>query len=169
MFEVGDRLVHPGAGACVVRDVSEKEMYELPAKLYYTLWPIQGRGTTWMIPVENAAKIGLRRVMSLQDADELLDNFSELTASWIADRTIRTKHYSQIFKDNTVSGMKDMLEALKMLMLREPLGKLPLDDKEMRRKLEIKVVSELAVAKQMEYDSITQMMVEALPETEKAS
>lgn len=169
MFEVGDRLVHPGAGACVVRDVSEKEMYELPAKLYYTLWPVQGRNTTWMIPVESAAKIGLRHIMSCQDADDLLDNFSELSSSWIADRTVRTKHYSQIFKDNTVSGMKNMLEALKMLMVREPLGKLPLDDKEMLRKLEVKVVSELAVAKQVEYESITRMMLEALPSEEQAS
>lgn len=168
MFQVGDRLVHPGAGACEVREVSKKEMYELPARMYYTLWPMQGKGTTWMIPVDSAEKIGLRRIMSCEDADALLDSFHSLGASWISDRTARARHYSEIFKDTSIHGMRNMLQALKMLMAREPLGKLPLDDKEMLRKLETKVVSELAVAKEMEYHRVTEYMSNCMEQSTPA-
>lgn len=167
MYLVGDQLVHPGAGACVIREVSEKEMYHPPAKMYYTLHPVQGHGTTWMIPVENAEKIGLRRVMSSQQADVLIAAFPGLPSTWIADRNQRTKHYNLIFKDNSVQGMKELMQTLKMLLVREPEGKLPFDDKEMLRKILIKVVSELAVAKEENYDSLVDALKDML-DTEEA-
>ncbi len=70
-FKVGDRCVHPAHGVGEVTTVEAREIGGT-AGLFYTL-RILDNGIKVMVPVSAATQVGLRPIMSAEEADAVLD------------------------------------------------------------------------------------------------
>lgn len=62
MFKAGDAVVHPVRGAGVVKGVEEREWRGSSAQ-YYRIGLLSQPGSSLMVPIETAKKIGLRRAI----------------------------------------------------------------------------------------------------------
>jgi CarD family transcriptional regulator len=69
-FQVGDMAVHPAHGVGEVTGIEKRDLGG-SVNLFYTL-KIVDSGLKVMIPVSAAAQVGLRRVMSKEEADKVL-------------------------------------------------------------------------------------------------
>ena len=70
MFRRGDRVVHPNHGAAVVEDLVELARFG-ERRIYVKLR--LPHGLTLMVPVESTEQVGLRKVVSRDELDEVFD------------------------------------------------------------------------------------------------
>ena len=70
MFRRGDRVVHPNHGAAVVEDLVELARFG-ERRIYVKLR--LPHGLTLMVPVESTEQVGLRKVVSRGELDEVFD------------------------------------------------------------------------------------------------
>jgi CarD family transcriptional regulator len=70
VFRRGDRVVHPNHGAAVVEDLVELERFG-ERRIYVKLR--LPHGLTLMVPVESTEQVGLRKVVSRDELDEVFD------------------------------------------------------------------------------------------------
>jgi CarD family transcriptional regulator len=75
MYAVGDKVVHPGYGPGVIRDIDRREMIGEP-KRYYVI-DMQDGGATLMTPVAKADEVGLRLAISKASIKKLFQSLSE--------------------------------------------------------------------------------------------
>ncbi|MFV0351035.1 MAG: CarD family transcriptional regulator [Oscillospiraceae bacterium] len=154
MFKVNDKLAHPSDGACIVREISEKGPSGSDM-LYYTLEPCSDTKMMLFVPVKNAERIGVRPVMTMQEADELLayinSDENRMDCEWIGDHSSRIKHYKELFSGNTLEDLWRQCTELELFYQKEAEKKLPIADKTIMTKIEVKVASELAVIKDISY------------------
>jgi CarD family transcriptional regulator len=64
MYRIGDTVVHPDHGAGIITDVKEREFLDVEKKPYYSIQLLSEPGTTLMVAVRNAEKVGLRSTVS---------------------------------------------------------------------------------------------------------
>jgi CarD family transcriptional regulator len=70
VFRRGDRVVHPNHGAAVVEDLVELERFG-ERRIYVKLR--LPHGLTLMVPIESTEQVGLRKVVSRDELDEVFD------------------------------------------------------------------------------------------------
>lgn len=163
-FKVNDQIAHPSDGACVVRSVSEKEMFD-KQELYYFLSPVTDHNMTLFVPVGSAEQIGLRSIISEQEADALIHFVEQAEAGeWISDHNLRFKRYKELFQDSSIQGLQDLLLEMLVMLRKDAEKKLPNADKEVLRKIEKKAISEIAMAKNVPFDMALKKMQGALRE-----
>ena len=78
MFSIGDLVVHPMHGAGVIDDIV-RERVAGSTKEYYVFKMPMG-GLVLKIPTENSQAIGIRPVITAEEADALLDTGSTIKA-----------------------------------------------------------------------------------------
>ena len=79
MYEVGDLIVYGRTGICEVTEITTLKMDGVPKdKLYYILRPVREKRGKVFTPVDNE-KIVMRRVISKEEAEELIREYSELS------------------------------------------------------------------------------------------
>ena len=94
MFVVGQHVIHPGQGVCTVMGVRDDEpspMLVLHAK--------SGRAETHMLyPVSQQNR--LHTIISRSEAEELLDNYSEIEVDPFTERnsSLEESHFKQLLK-----------------------------------------------------------------------
>jgi CarD family transcriptional regulator len=75
MYSVGDKVVHPGYGPGVIRDIERRQVIG-EAKRYYVI-DMQSGGGTLMTPVANADDVGLRPAISSTSLERLLNSLKD--------------------------------------------------------------------------------------------
>jgi CarD family transcriptional regulator len=75
MYTVGDKVVHPGYGPGVIRDIDRRDMMGEP-KRYYVI-DMQDGGATLMTPVAKAEDVGLRLAISKPSLKRLFRSLSQ--------------------------------------------------------------------------------------------
>lgn len=147
MYKIGDKVSHPGHGACTVVDICEQE-FTGAKKSYYVLSALVDTGTSIYVPVDRAEGIGVRELISEREADDLLEALYDMEATgWIADRNKRQKHYETLFVDNSKTSLFDSITTLNTMICRnqeKPLGDL---ERGVMRSIQNKALSEIALAK----------------------
>ncbi|MDL2324255.1 hypothetical protein LJC61_03775 [Ruminococcaceae bacterium OttesenSCG-928-A16] len=152
-FKLNDQIAHPSDGACVVCAISEKEMFD-KMELYYSLAPAADQNMTLFVPVESAEQIGLRAIISEQEADALLSCVQQAEGGdWVSDHNLRFKRYKELFQNSTAQGLRDLLMEMAVMLRKDAEKKLPNADKEVLRKIEKKAISEIAMAKNVPFET----------------
>jgi CarD family transcriptional regulator len=70
MFQIGDKVVHPIYGAGTIRSIEERQ--DRDQKSEYYVIPDTIEADRLLVPINAAARVGLRRAVSSADAEELL-------------------------------------------------------------------------------------------------
>ena len=91
MFQVGDKIVHPMHGAGVVDSIVTKKVNGIEREYYIMKLPVGGMLV--MIPTENSAEIGVRPVISPEEADKVMEAIPSLDAGM-------TTNWNQRYREN---------------------------------------------------------------------
>ncbi|HEX4110336.1 MAG TPA: CarD family transcriptional regulator [Solirubrobacteraceae bacterium] len=140
-FELGDHVVYPHHGAGKVLQKEEKEVFG-EVREYLTI-KILHNDMTVMVPTENAALAGLRRVIDEETVtkvlDVLRDDVSEMPKNW----NRRFKHNRDKIKTGDIY---ELAEVVRNLALRESEKGLSTGEKQMFTRAKKILASELMYA-----------------------
>jgi CarD family transcriptional regulator len=140
-FELGDHVVYPHHGAGKVLQKEEKEVFG-ERREYLTI-KILHNDMTVMVPTENAALAGLRRVIDEETVtkvlDVLRDDVSEMPKNW----NRRFKHNRDKIKTGDIY---ELAEVVRNLALRESEKGLSTGEKQMFTRAKKILASELMYA-----------------------
>ncbi len=148
-FEVGDSVVYPQHGA---GKVLKKEMKDvLGERREYLTIKILHNDMTVMVPTENAALAGLRRVIDEETLGKVLavlqDHCSEMPKNW----NRRFKHNRDKIKTGDIY---DLADVVRNLAVREHQKGLSTGEKQMYTRAKRILASEMMYALRMDEDQV---------------
>ena len=98
MFNVGEYVVYGSKGVCQVSDISHVDIPGADAdRLYYILRPVGDTGATVYLPTDNQKAV-IRRVMTQEEARQLLDDMPSIEQLWVEDEKKREQTYKDAMK-----------------------------------------------------------------------
>lgn len=109
MFHASDVILYSSQGVCEITAIEEKIINGI-SKTYYVLKPVSDHGATIFAPTDNEAVLKkMRRLLSKEEIDDLIDSMKNVETVWIANEVERRECYKNIL----ASG--DQLELIKMI------------------------------------------------------
>ena len=159
MYEVGDKVVYPHHGAGRIMKIEEKEVLgEL--RTYLTI-QILHNDMTVMVPVENADRAGLRRVVDVGVVEEVLavlrGNPTKMPKNW----SRRYKHNREKLKTGDIF---EVAEVVRNLAVRHADKGLSTGEKQMFSKAKKILASELMYARNITEQEATEFLEGVLAE-----
>ena len=146
-YSIGDNVVYPHHGAGKVLKKEKKKVLG-EERLYLTI-KILHNDMTVMVPCENAAKAGLRRVIDDEAVAKVMavlrDDVSQMPKNW----NRRFKHNRDKIKTGDVY---ELAEVVRNLAIRESEKGLSTGEKQMYTRAKKILASELMYALEMEED-----------------
>lgn len=116
MFEIGDYIVCGNNGICTVENISTIEIPDVdPNRLYYILQPVGAKTSVVYIPVDND-KIVMRKVLTREQVNELIDHIPEIETIGEANDKLREERFKECMKHH---DCEDWLKVIKTLYLRK--------------------------------------------------
>jgi len=156
-FKLGDNVVYPHHGAGKVLKKEEKEIFG--EKREYLTLKILHNDMTVMVPTENAARAGLRRVIDEDTVKKVLavlqDDVSEMPKNW----NRRFKHNRDKIKTGDIY---ELTEVVRNLAIREVQKGLSTGEKQMFTRAKKILASELMYALEMGEDEAEDHLDELL-------
>lgn len=169
MFEVGEYIVYGVKGVCRIEDITH---IDIPGadkdRLYYVLSPIGSVSGTIYAPTDNP-KITMRRVITKEEASQLIKELPEIELLWVPDDKQREAKYKEAM--NTCD-YRAWVSIVKTLYLRKQeriaQGKkiTALDERYMRN-VENELYSELSLALDIPKDKMEEYIKEQLQTAQK--
>jgi CarD family transcriptional regulator len=159
-FEIGDHVVYPHHGAGQVLKKEDKEILG-EVRQYLTI-KILHNDMTVMVPCENAALAGLRRVIDEETVQKVLavlqDDVSEMPKNW----NRRFKHNRDKIKTGDIY---ELAEVVRNLAIREHHKGLSTGEKQMFTRAKKILASELMYALEMDEDGAEEHLDNLLAES----
>jgi len=159
-FEIGDNVVYPhhGAGKVIRKELKEV----LGERREYLTIKILHNDMTVMVPTENAALAGLRRVIDEETVKKVLgvlqDECSEMPKNW----NRRFKHNRDKIKTGDIY---ELAEVVRNLAIREAQKGLSTGEKQMFTRAKKILASELMYALEMDEDEVEEHLQTLLLES----
>lgn len=149
MYKIGDSVVYPMHGAGVIEDIEQREVLGKQQSYYVMRMPIGDMKV--MVPMDNAAGIGMRDVICKEQAEKVLDAFRSVQTDVI-------QNWNKRFRENMVrikSGdVFEVAAVVKSLMLRDRRKGLSTGERKMLSNAKQILISEIVVATGIDHDSI---------------
>ncbi len=149
MYKIGDSVVYPMHGAGVIEDIEQKEILGKMQSYYVMRMPIGDMKV--MVPMDNAASIGMRDVIGKAQAEKVLDEFRSVETDVI-------QNWNKRFRENMVkikSGdIFEVSAVVKSLMLRDRQKGLSTGERKMLSNAKQILISEIVVATGIDHSSI---------------
>ena len=159
-FEIGDNVVYPHHGAGKVIRKEQKEI--LGERREYLTIKILHNDMTVMVPTENAALAGLRRVIDEETVQKVLavlqDECSEMPKNW----NRRFKHNRDKIKTGDIY---ELAEVVRNLAIRESEKGLSTGEKQMYTRAKKILASELMYALEMDEQEVEAHLYSLLVES----
>lgn len=112
MFQRNDVVVYGGHGVCQIVDVEDKTIDGVN-KTYFVLKPRAERVATFYVPTWNEKAWGkMRKVMTKEEVNALIDSMPSKIPLWIANENERKEVYKEILASGDQAAMISMLQAL---------------------------------------------------------
>ena len=112
MFQIGETVLYGTEGVCKITSIEEMKIGTSKGK-YYVLKPIYRENATIYVPIDNARLIErMRRVLSTEEINTLLDEVIQEEAVWIEDANERKAEYSKILVSGDRHGVVRMIRTL---------------------------------------------------------
>ena len=149
MYQIGDKVVHPMHGAGVIDSIVQRKVAGKLEDFY--LLKLSVGSMTVMIPTGNTQEIGVRPIVSSEEAKKLIQALENIEVDM-------TQNWNRRYRENMVrlkSG--DLLEVarvVKGLLLREEQRGLSNGERKMLRTAKQILISELVLAQSLPYETV---------------
>ena len=112
MFKINDVVVYGSQGVCEIMGIDERKIDGV-SRTYFVLKPKDDRGATCYIPTWNEKALAkMRKVMTKQEVDALIDSMPSKSPNWIANEKDRKESYKNILASRDQSAIISMVQAL---------------------------------------------------------
>ena len=149
MFRIGDLVVHPMHGAGVIDDIVRERVAGTTKEYYVFKMPMGG--LILKIPTENSQAIGIRKVISKAEADELLE---EIPAIAVEHNANWNKRYQENLLRLKSGDLREVAQVIKGLMRRDTLRGLSTGERKMLHSAKQIMISELVLVLDSDYKSV---------------
>ena len=160
MLNIGDMIVYPSQGAGVIESVEER--FILGERKKYYIMRISLGNVTVMIPMDTCDTVGIRDVISADEAKKVLDAFHKAPVEENLNWNKRQRDHVQKIKSGDIYQTSAVL---KCLMYRDKTKGLSTSERKMLYNLRQIVLSELVLSKvapQEDIEAILEDVVLAL-------
>jgi CarD family transcriptional regulator len=145
MFNIGDKIVYPMHGAGVIESIEEKEILGQKQDYYIMSMPVGDMKV--MIPTHCCSDIGIRDVISAEEADKVLamlgDQQEIVNSNW-------NKRYRENMAKIKSGNIFEVADVVRSLMIREREKGLSTGERKMLSSAKQILISELILAKNMD-------------------
>ena len=149
MFSIGDLVVQPMHGAGVIDDIVRERVAGTTKEYYVFKMPMGG--LILKIPTENSHAIGIRKVISKAEADELLE---EIPAIAVEHNANWNKRYQENLLRLKSGDLREVAQVIKGLMRRDTLRGLSTGERKMLHSAKQIMISELVLVLDSDYKSV---------------
>ncbi len=157
MFRIGDKIVHPMHGAGVVDGIVQKKVNGV-VRDYYTLkLPIGGMLV--MIPTDHCEQIGVRAILSGDEAARILNEISDVQVEMQSNWNHRYRENMERLKSG---DLMEVAKVVKGLVLREGRRGLSNGERKMLHSAKQILVSEIGLAQSITYQEAEDRLEQAL-------
>ena len=156
-FHIGDKVVYPNHGVGVIEQISSRTIGATVEKFY--LLKIKASSLKVMVPFHNVNNVGLRRVVKNGEIQKIIDFLTDGECLNNADWKDRFKENSEKMRTGSLLEVAIVLKGLLVLSLTKPLS---FREKKMLERARYLLVSELAMAKNVDEPIVEQMLSKAL-------
>ena len=112
MFQINDVVVYGAQGVCKIVGTQEQKI-DGTNKTYFVLKPADDRGATFYVPTWNEKALAkMRKVMTKQDVDALIDSMPKKKPVWIANENERKETYKRILAGGNQAQIISMIQAI---------------------------------------------------------
>ena len=109
-FKVDQKVVYPSQGVGVVREIFEKTFKDTKTT-YYKIY-IEASDMVVMVPVANAENLGIRHIVSKEEAEAALNLLSEDFEPITSDWKLRDQNNLDLLKKGTVNDIATIVRCL---------------------------------------------------------
>ena len=156
-FQIGDKVVYPNHGVGIIEQISSRVIGSNVERFY--LLKIKASSLKVMIPFNNVGNVGLRRVVKNGEVQKIIDFLSTGDIDSNADWKDRFKENSDKMRTGTLLETAIVLKSLLWLNQTKPLS---FREKKMLDRARYLLVSELAMARNIDEESMEDMLSKAL-------
>jgi CarD family transcriptional regulator len=156
-FQIGDKVVYPNHGVGIIEQISSRLIGSNVERFY--LLKIKASSLKVMIPFNNVGNVGLRRVVKNGEVQKIIDFLSTGDIDSNADWKDRFKENSDKMRTGTLLETAVVLKSLLWLNQTKPLS---FREKKMLDRARYLLVSELAMARNIDEDSMEELLSKAL-------
>jgi len=157
MFKVGDKVAYPMHGAAVIKGVEEETEHGEEHR-YFVLEPCVGH-IKIKVPVSRMDKLGVRYIVSEDEADEVINGFVSCDLS-------EEENWNKRYRDNLETlksgNLYEIAKITKSLILRDRKKSLSNAERKMLTNAKIVLISELVMSKHSTYDAIETMLMDKI-------
>ena len=112
MFKINDVVVYGAHGVCEIVGTDKKKINGV-IKKYFVLKPKNDCGATCYVPTWNEKALAkMRKVMTKQDVDALIDSMPSKKPTWIENENERKETYKKILASGDQAAIITMVQAL---------------------------------------------------------
>jgi CarD family transcriptional regulator len=142
VFKVGQKVIYPNHGIAIVEKIESRQADGEEQDFY--LLRLQAYDSVVMVPMRNAAEIGLRRLIPARQCDELLEALAKDFSQPPSDWKDRFREFSEIMRSGDPFAVAEVLKSLTYLNQHKPLS---FREKQMLERARYLIVSELALVR----------------------
>lgn len=159
MYEIGDKILYPMHGAGVISGVEEKIV--LGEKKSYYVMEMPLGAMTVMIPVDNCREIGVRYIISTDEATKVLERFRGIEIEF--DDNWNRRHRDNMVKIKS-GDIYQVLQVVKSLMYMDKKKGLSTSERKMLSVARQIVISELVLTGVADISDIESIMLDTIDE-----
>ncbi len=153
MFSTGELIIYGSSGVYRVIDTGNISIKGCENRLYYTLEPVYGSGTSY-VPVDT--NVFMRRIMTADEANGLIDSIPNISGESFNSHSPRAikEHYSASMKSHDSTVLIGMIKELWEKSKRVGISKMSRIEQQYMEQAEDLVYGELAVSLGIERDAV---------------
>ena len=112
MFKVNDIVIYGTGGVCKIVDIEEKDFMG-EKKKYFVLKPVKNENSTYFAPTDNEKILAkMRKLLSKEEIDELIDSMPNEKANWITNDNERKEKYRSIISNGNHTELIKLIKAI---------------------------------------------------------
>ncbi|MDO5153656.1 MAG: CarD family transcriptional regulator [Eubacteriales bacterium] len=166
MYQVGDTVVYGIHGVCRVVD-QEERLVDRKRLTYLALEPVGQDGSKFLVPTQNAAAMAkLRRMLSREELETMLESEEVRADGWIKDENQRKQAYRELINSGDRTKLMCMVRTLYRHKAAQAAAgrKCHICDENFLRDAEKLLTSEISIVLNMESDQVRKYIRERLKE-----
>lgn len=148
-FKIGDKVVYPNHGLGIIEQIEKRAMGNREEE-FLTL-RIVANDSTVMVPRSNTTNVGLRRVVTRKEVEEVFDVLKDTKITLYDDWKGRFQENSDKMRTGSITEVARVFKSLSHLALQKNLS---YRERRMLDKAKYLIVSEIAEVERMAVDQV---------------